>query len=45
VYVIQLRKNGEWTDWTSTANRSRIPLMLSLARIVHPRKPVRWIKR
>jgi hypothetical protein len=41
VYVIELRKSGEWKAWTSTANRDRLPALLGLAKILHPRSQVR----
>jgi len=45
MYEIQLRKGGEWTSWTSTANKGRLPILLALARTVHPTKKVRWVQR
>lgn len=41
MYVIELRKNGEWTAWTSTANPSRLPGLMGLAKVLHPRTEVR----
>ncbi len=41
MYVIELRKNGEWKAWTSTANRERLPGLLGLAKLLHPRSDVR----
>lgn len=41
MYVIEIRKKGEWTAWTSTANPERLPALLGLARLLHPGKKVR----
>jgi len=41
MYVIELRKQGEWVAWTSTANPARIPALVGLAKILHPRSAVR----
>ncbi len=41
MYVIEIRKKGEWQAWTTTANRERLPALLRLAKALHPRSPVR----
>jgi hypothetical protein len=45
VYVILVRKNGQWVDWTSTANRERLQPLVSLARISRKDSDVRWERR
>lgn len=41
MYVIEVRKKGEWTAWTSTANRERLPALIGLAKLLHPRSAIR----
>lgn len=41
MHIIELWKNGEWVAWTSTANKARLPILLALAKTVHPTKKVR----
>lgn len=45
MYVIQVLKSSGWTDFTSTANRERIELFMSLARITNRGRAIRWIRR
>lgn len=45
MYVIQIRKNGTWVDWTSTHNKARLEPLLSLARISRKESDVRWERR
>lgn len=45
MYVIQVRKGGQWVDWTSTANPERLQPLVSLARISRKESDVRWERR
>lgn len=45
MFVIQVRKNGAWVDWTSTANPERLQPLLALALIPRKESEVRWEKR
>lgn len=45
MYVIQVLKSNGWQDFTSTANRERVELFMSLARITNRGKQVRWVRR
>lgn len=39
--VIEVWKGGEWKAWTSTANHNRLPALMGLARLLHPRSQIR----
>jgi len=41
VLVIEVLRKGEWKAWTSVANRERLPALLGLAKLLHPRSEVR----
>ena len=41
MYVIEVRKKGVWQAWTATANRERLPALIGLAKLLHPRSSVR----
>lgn len=45
MYEIQVMKGGVWEAWTSTANKARLPILLTLAKATNPRRPVRWVTR
>lgn len=45
MYVIQVRKDGEWVNWTSIANPDRLKALVALARISRKGSDVRWMQR
>lgn len=44
MYLVQYRKGGDWKVFTSTANRERLPILMSLARITKRGAEVRWVR-
>lgn len=41
MFVIELWQDGEWKAWTAIANEKRLPALLGLAKVLHPRTLVR----